>query len=190
MEAFVYCWTDKVTNKLYVGSHKGSANDGYICSSKYMLEEYNKRPSDFTRQIIAEGNLKDIRILEAKILQAVNARLNEHFYNMHDNDGFYFDGWKKGEFSEEHRKKMSEAAKKRKRSPEHIAALHAGRKASKNSLEHTNALIASRKGTKHSEETRQKMREAKTKISAERKSEIGRIANAARKNKGGMVYGD
>jgi hypothetical protein len=43
-EAFVYCWTDHKTNKLYVGSHKGSTNDGYICSSKIMKEQYNERP--------------------------------------------------------------------------------------------------------------------------------------------------
>ena len=82
MKSFVYCWTDKITNKLYVGSHKGTTNDGYICSSKLMLDEYKKRPGDFSRQIIAEGSLKDIRKLESKILQAVNARLNEQFYNI------------------------------------------------------------------------------------------------------------
>lgn len=139
-EAFVYCWTDHKTNKLYVGSHKGTTDDGYVCSSKHMMKEYNKRPNDFTRQIIAEGNLEDIRVLEGKILKAVSARLNEDFYNKHDNDGFYFEGWQKGQFSEEHRRNMSIAASKRKRSPEHLAALHAGRRNSKNSPEH-NAII-------------------------------------------------
>jgi hypothetical protein len=38
--------------------------------------------------------------------------------------------------------------------------------------------------------TEQKMREAKAKISSERKSEIARNARAAHKNKGGMVYVD
>jgi hypothetical protein len=41
-EAFVYCWTDKLHNKLYVGVHKGNVDDGYICSSKIMLKEYKK----------------------------------------------------------------------------------------------------------------------------------------------------
>ena len=40
-EAFVYCWTDHKTNKIYIGSHKGDVNDGYVCSSKYMMEEYD-----------------------------------------------------------------------------------------------------------------------------------------------------
>lgn len=54
IEAFVYCWTDKATNKLYIGSQKGSTDDGYICSSKYMLKEFYERPDDFSRQIIAD----------------------------------------------------------------------------------------------------------------------------------------
>jgi len=191
MEAFVYCWTDKLTNKLYIGSHKGSVDDGYVCSSKNMMKEYKKRPQDFSRQIVAKDTFTNIRKLESIILKSVNAALDEQFYNMHNNDGnFYFEGWKKGQLSEEHRKNMSIAAAKRKRSPEHIAALHSGRKASKNSIEHAAAVIASRKGSKHSEETKQKMRDAKAKISKERRSEIARIARAAHRNKGGMVYGD
>ena len=162
MEAFVYCWTDKTTNKLYVGSHKGSADDGYICSSKYMMEEYNKRPQDFSRQIIAEGKFENIRKLESAILKSVNAALDEQFYNKSNNDGnFYFEGWKSENITEEHRKNMSIAASKRKRTPEHIAALHAGRRASKNSPEHAAAVIASRVGSKHSEEAKKKMSEKK-----------------------------
>jgi len=186
MEAFVYCWTDKLTNKLYVGSHKGSIDDGYICSSKYMLEEYNKRPEDFSRQIIAEGDISDIRKIEAKILQSVKASINEDFYNKHENDGFYFDGWKTGEFSEEHRKNMSIAASKRKRTKEHITALHEGRKKSKNSAEHTAALISSRIGSKHSEETKQKMSEKRKNNpkAKELSSNAGKISALKRKESG------
>lgn len=67
MEAFVYCWTDHKTNMLYVGSHKGTTDDGYVCSSRHMMKEYKKRPSDFTRQIIAEGSLHDIRKKEGLV---------------------------------------------------------------------------------------------------------------------------
>jgi hypothetical protein len=90
MEAFVYCWTDKKTNMLYVGSHKGSIDDGYVCSSKYMMEEYYKRPEDFSRQIVARGRFEDIRSLESVILKSVHARINEQFYNMHENDGKFY----------------------------------------------------------------------------------------------------
>ena len=187
MEAFVYCWTDKKTNKLYVGSHKGSAEDGYICSSKLMLEEYKNRPKDFSRQIISEGTLADIRKLEAKILQSVNASVNEDFYNKHENDGFFFDGWEKGQMTAEHRAKLSAAKKGKKLSESHRKNILNNRVGKKNSEEHKAALIASRIGSKHSEETKQKMKDAKAKISPERKSEIGRLARAARKTQGGTA---
>lgn len=160
-EAFVYCWTDTVNQKLYVGSHKGKIDDGYICSSKIMKEEYIKRPDDFVRQIVAIGKLIDIRKLESKILQSVNARSDANFYNKHENDGFYFDGWKKGEMSLEHRKKLSDAASRRIRTDDHIEKLHEGRRNSKNSAEHKAALIASRVGSKHTEESKKLISESK-----------------------------
>jgi hypothetical protein len=89
MEAFVYCWTDHKTNKLYIGSHKGSADDGYVCSSKYMMEEYENRSSDFTREIIATGTEEDIRKLETKILTSLNAASSDMFYNKHNGFGQY-----------------------------------------------------------------------------------------------------
>lgn len=89
-EAFVYCWTDHKTGMLYVGSHKGTLDDGYVCSSKLMLEEYKKRPEDFTRQIVAEGSYVDIIKLEEVILTSVNAKLNEQFYNQHNGNGNFY----------------------------------------------------------------------------------------------------
>ena len=80
-----------LTNKLYVGSHKGNINDGYVCSSKHMLKEYKERSTDFKRQIIAEGNYLEIKKLEQIILTTVNAAKNKDFYNLH-NGGNNFGG--------------------------------------------------------------------------------------------------
>jgi hypothetical protein len=184
-EAFVYCWTDKRTNKLYVGSHKGLTDDGYICSSKYMLEEYNKRPKDFSRQIVAEGDLLAMRKFEARILQAANARLDESFYNKHDNDGFYFDGWRKGEMSEEHREKLAAAKRGKKLSEKHRQNILNNRIGKKNSAEHKAALIASRIGSKHSEETKKKMSEVRKKnpMNKEIASRAGKISAEKRRLK-------
>jgi hypothetical protein len=183
MDAFVYCWTDHKTNKLYVGSHKGSTDDGYVCSSKHMMVEYKKRPEDFTKQIIAEGKLDDIRKLETKILQAANVRIDEQFYNKHDNDGFFFEGWKQGEFSEEHRKNMSISASKRKRTPEHIQKLNEGRRNSKNSVEHNRKISEKNTGKKHTQETLDKLsKKLKGKISPNKGVKLGAQSNERRKN--------
>jgi len=160
MEAFVYCWTDHKTNMLYIGSHKGNPDDGYVCSSKHMLSEFEKRPNDFTRQIIASGYWKDMLIFEGKILKAVDARVNENFYNKHENDGLFFEGWTSETMTDEHKKNLSEAAKKRKRTKEHLKKLHEGRRNSKNTKEHNEAIRQYHLGRKHTEESKQKMRES------------------------------
>lgn len=111
-EGFVYCWTDLKTDMLYVGVHKGSLNDGYVCSSKWMLEEYSERPKDFSRQIIAEGLYEDMRALEESILKSLNAKKDKRFYNMHNGNGNFF----LKAHTRESRKKISEGNKGRKRS--------------------------------------------------------------------------
>jgi hypothetical protein len=89
-EAFAYCWTDKTKNLLYVGTHKGSPDDTYICSSKAMLEEYKKRPDDFSREILAFGTYAEMIKFEAAILKSINAAQDPGFYNMHNGDGNFF----------------------------------------------------------------------------------------------------
>ena len=184
MQAFVYCWTDHKTNKLYVGSHKGTEDDGYICSSKHMMIEYKKRPEDFTRQIVANCEVETARKLEGMILKAANARIDEHFYNRHDNDGLFFEGWKKGEFSEEHKKQMSISASKRTRTEEHLLKLQEGRRKSKNSEGHVAALKAARL---KQEKIR---RESGYYQSEEWKNIADRITETKRKKKEGFVNGD
>ncbi len=125
-EAFVYCWTDHKTNMLYVGSHRGTESDGYICSSKPMLAEYTQRPHDFTRQIIATGNTEDIRELEHRILLSSNAANDLEFYNIgHGGGRFYRKGVK---MTEEHKKKISEANKNKPKSEAHKSALRKARR--------------------------------------------------------------
>tara|TARA_R110000822_G_scaffold82432_1_gene194993 strand:+ start:345 stop:926 length:582 start_codon:yes stop_codon:yes gene_type:complete len=114
---------------LYIGAHKGSTEDGYVCSSKLVIEQYNKNPKDWTRQIIAEGTFSDMIQFETKILKADNAARNPVYYNQHNGDGkFYCKGvtaetrlkisrshiGKKA--SAETRKKLSESRKRQLRS--------------------------------------------------------------------------
>ena len=104
-EAFVYCWTNTENNKLYVGWHKGSPDDGYVCSSKYMKEDYIKNPNVFVRQIIAEGTTDDMIALESALLDAANAKDDDSYYNMSNGRT----GWYVREKTEEHKKNISKS---------------------------------------------------------------------------------
>lgn len=189
-EAFVYCWTDHLRNMLYIGYHKGSLDDGYVCSSKLMKEQYKERPSDFTRQILAQGSVEDMHALERKILVSENAQNNASFYNRTNGTGTYnikehteetkrkISKINKGRIrSEEHKRKVSEAQKgkpkseetRRKisesamgkpKSEETRRKLSEANKGKKLSEETISKMLASRKGFKHSEESIEKMRTA------------------------------
>ena len=50
---FVYVWFDRKKKRYYVGSHWGTEDDGYVCSSQWMHRARAKRPEDFKRRIVA-----------------------------------------------------------------------------------------------------------------------------------------
>lgn len=50
---FVYIWYDRKHTRFYIGSHWGTEDDGYICSSRWMRNSYRRRPHDFKRRIIS-----------------------------------------------------------------------------------------------------------------------------------------
>lgn len=61
---FVYLWRDRKHKRYYVGSHWGTENDGYICSSQWMRRAYLRRPEDFKRRILFRCNSKADLLLE------------------------------------------------------------------------------------------------------------------------------
>ena len=78
---FVYIWYDG--KKFYLGVHKGTPDDGYICSSKVVLEEYKKRPENFRRRILAYGTMKEMVDLEKRLLQNVKEKGKwDKYYNI------------------------------------------------------------------------------------------------------------
>ncbi len=90
MEAFVYCWTNTETNQLYIGSHKGNPDDGYVCSSKVMLEDYMRDRIVFSRQIIATGSFEDMRAFEETLLDSFDVKHDSQFYNQHNGNGNFY----------------------------------------------------------------------------------------------------
>ena len=83
-EAFVYMWVDQ-NDKKYIGKHKGSTSDGYICSSEKVLEEIDKNPNNFTRTILAYGTDEEMLELETMLIMQLKATRSGMYYNMSNN---------------------------------------------------------------------------------------------------------
>ena len=119
MDSFLYQWFDKTKNMFYIGVHKGTINDGYICSSKVMLEEYKKRPNDFERKILQYGNFQTLIKKETKLLIKINAAENAQYYNQHNGDGNFFCKF----HTEETKNKIRQKLKNHTKSKEHCEAI-------------------------------------------------------------------
>ena len=81
---FVYIWRDKKHKKLYIGCHWGSEDDGYICSSTLMRNNYRNRPQDFRRKILQRvfTTRTDLLEVEYRWLQLIpELQLGVKFYN-------------------------------------------------------------------------------------------------------------
>ena len=184
-EAFVYCWTDHKTKKLYVGYHKGKPTHKYICSSKTFLSEYHTRPQDFTRQIIAYGTVEEMLKFETKILQSINARNDPLFYNLHNGDGnFKFKG-----HTEESKQNLRRKAIGRKHSQKSIEMMKTTKK----------GMYAGQKnpmfGKSHSDETKEKIsRSRKNKYAGENNPMFGKqrpdLSERNKANRGKMWFND
>ena len=155
MEAFVYTWTNTETNQLYIGSHKGTPEDGYVCSSKPMLEDYMRDRTVFSRQIVATGSYKDMRDFESTLLNAFDAKRDPQFYNQTNGNGDFY--LKRQTL--EARKKISEAKKGCSR-PD-LALINSERGATKGSFKEGHDRSSGEKngmfGKNHDEVSKEKM---------------------------------
>ena len=82
---FVYLWRDKKNNRYYVGSHWGTEDDKYICSSNWMRTSYSRRPNDFKRRIIERvyTDRKELLETEHKWLSLISDDdLGKKYYNL------------------------------------------------------------------------------------------------------------
>jgi len=69
----------------YIGSHWGTEDDGYVCSSNRMRDAYRRRPLDFKRRILAKvySNRKDLLDEEQKWFDRVKNK--DRYYNLNWN---------------------------------------------------------------------------------------------------------
>lgn len=81
---FIYIWRDRKHNRYYIGSHWGTVDDGYVCSSRWMRKSYSRRPEDFKRRIIAwvKSSRIDLLIEEERWLQMIKpAEIKHRYFN-------------------------------------------------------------------------------------------------------------
>lgn len=82
---FVYLWFDSWRKMYYIGSHWGTENDGYICSSNRMRKAHKRRPNDFKRRIltIITNNRKELLETEHRWLSLIKeSELGDRYYNL------------------------------------------------------------------------------------------------------------
>lgn len=165
---FIYVWYDRKNQRYYVGSHWGTEDDGYICSSKWMSSAYKRRPEDFKRRVVERiyTSRHDLILAEhrwlsmmdkdklATRLHTVKERKSARYYNIVDN------AWNYWHVDEQRRKEIGEKisaaniGKSLPCTPEKAAAISAAKKKSfAKKFEET--------GMKFSDEHRQKMSIAK-----------------------------
>jgi len=156
MDSFVYRWTNKTLNKIYIGFHKGTEDDGYICSSasKKFWEDFNNPAYVWQREILYRGIMKECQEVERKLLDELDIT-SEDVYNQRNNLMFNLDN--------EVRNKLSEAAKKRNQNPEYIEKLRQASRKQWENPEHRLNVSKANTGKKHSSETKQKIKEARAK---------------------------
>jgi hypothetical protein len=111
---FVYIWYDRKHKKYYIGSHWGSVDDGYICSSTWMRNAYKYRKEDFKRKIIARvfSSKSDLLKKEYEFLSLIKEEeLGKKYYNMsnHLNGHWFTDEERAKTLSERISKKTKEA---------------------------------------------------------------------------------
>jgi hypothetical protein len=82
MDSFVYRWRNTQTRQWYIGYHKGSEHDGYICSSETVKPLIQRDPAQWQRKILRTGTKQEMVALEHKILKQLQARKNPRSLNL------------------------------------------------------------------------------------------------------------
>lgn len=176
---FIYIWYDRKRKMFYIGSHWGTEDDGYICSSNRMRDAYRRRPQDFKRRIIQRKiTRKNLLNEEHKWLQLIKpSDMGIRYYNLRQHKwGHWFtdkqtrmsvvekrletlktsDAWKKHVESQRGKIVSEETkAKLREKSLLQFSDPEKRKKAGEANIGRTPYM----KGKKHTEEAKQKMSE-------------------------------
>jgi len=86
---FIYVWHNTLHNIMYIGSHLGKEDDGYVGSGVYFRRAYKKYFAYFTRYIL-EYHYSDaysLLLREEHYLKKYNVLESTNFYNLTDRAG-------------------------------------------------------------------------------------------------------
>jgi len=103
-QAFVYRWRNTITRQWYIGYHKGSEDDGYICSSVIAKPIIEHNLNEWTRKVLRRGTHKEMVDLERNLLTKLQARTNSKSYNRCNGNGTCYGGRTKGVFNSDYQK--------------------------------------------------------------------------------------
>ena len=123
---FVYIWRDRKHNRYYIGCHWGVEDDGYICSSPWLLRAYSRRPEDFKRRILQRTtNRQETFLAEQNWLQLIrDNELKVRYYNLHKHVADYWHQYEDKRLSIG--EKISQSVKAHRETPEGQANYLAG----------------------------------------------------------------
>jgi hypothetical protein len=159
---FVYIWYDRKHKRYYIGSHWGTEDDGYICSSPWMKQGHKHRPTDFKRKIIKKFDSREDMIDEEnRYLSMIDdEERGKKYYNLRNTS---FGHWATHNDSRKTTKeRISINTKKAMARPEVREKVSRGWETNKgraHSPEEKMKRVSAREGYKHSEETKLKIGE-------------------------------
>jgi hypothetical protein len=84
-EAFVYRLNNITNGRYYIGYHKGTESDGYICSSKNYEFWQDLQECIFTRDVLHYGTKDECKLHESVLLS--ECFLDSKCYNFSDGNG-------------------------------------------------------------------------------------------------------
>jgi len=86
MNSFVYRWTNLTLNKIYIGWHKGTETDGYICSSasNQFWDDFNNPNYKWQREILYKGTMPECQLIESQLLDSIDIT-SDTIYNNRNN---------------------------------------------------------------------------------------------------------
>lgn len=157
---FVYIWYDRKRKMYYIGSHWGTSDDGYICSSNRMRDAYRRRPTDFKRRIIWKTNVREELLQEEeKWLQKIKRKKSYYNYRytvsviQYPIKHWAYDSKKRNDVASRISKKLTGTSHSPERSEKNKNRVHSEESKQKMSKSHI--------GLKHGEEAKKKMSEAR-----------------------------